>query len=96
MNASKRRRDHRVDTNYSATLRDTSGQKIDAYILNVSRSGFRLSTNQALAVGDSVMIRTKKNQDHPGVIRWADGTEAGGTFLTPARLPDEFGYLKLG
>jgi hypothetical protein len=88
-------RPHRVNTNHRAKLRDSHGREIDAYVANVSRTGFRVSTNAPLAIGDLVLIRTEDGEKHPGVIRWAEGTEAGGVFKNPALLPDRFGRLAI-
>jgi hypothetical protein len=86
-------RSRRIDTSYRAVLRDHAGAEIDALIVNLSRSGFRTSTNKPLAVGDRVLICSLEGDQYPAVIKWADGTEAGGEFLAPSGLPDHVGRL---
>lgn len=89
------REDPRVDTNYRAKMINGHGRQVDAYVANVSRSGFRLSTNVPLAIGDVVSICAEDGEIYSGVIQWADGTEAGGKFSDAALLPDSFGRLMI-
>lgn len=89
-------RDRRVDTNHRAILRDRAGGEMDAFIVNMSRNGFRASTNRPLAVGDHVVVCSLEGELYPAVIRWAMETEAGGEFLVPSRLPEDVGRLGEG
>jgi hypothetical protein len=67
METSRHDRAPRVATNHRAVMRDRGGAIIKAYITNLSRSGFRASTNAPLAVGDGVTICTDESDEYPAV-----------------------------
>ena len=69
-----------------------SGPSIEAFILNVSANGFRLSVNAPLSVGDSITI-THNGLRSRGHVLWAEGTEAGGSFLDQVSCADSDGRM---
>lgn len=82
----------RVDLRRPAVLIDSDGTETAVVVLDISSGGFRLEVAQAPPVGSTVKLRVERGHEFPAQIRWANETEAGGVFLSPAdyaewRLP---------
>lgn len=82
------KREPRVDTQFRATLIDSTGSEHRVIILDLSKSGFRLRTEEMFRIGEKVSLRTGRYGDVPAQIRWALGEEAGGLFLEKVELGD--------
>ncbi len=80
------KRGPRVATDLKATLLRTDGQQIPVVITDISKDGFKLSTEAQLLIGERVDLSMPKTGDVPVQIRWAIGGEAGGVFLAPLPL----------
>ena len=80
------KRGPRVATDLKATLLRTDGQQIPVVITDISKDGFKLSTETQLLIGERVDLSMPKTGDVPVQIRWAIGSEAGGVFLAPLPL----------
>jgi hypothetical protein len=74
----------RVDVRRSAVLINSDGDAADVSILDISRGGFRLQTEESLKDGEFVTLCVERGEKLPAQIRWVLGAEAGGVFLTPA------------
>ena len=70
----------RVDVRKAALLINSDGMEVDATVLDVSGSGFRLQVSEKLYVDEVVSLRVD-NELVPAQIRWVLGDEAGGAFL---------------
>jgi hypothetical protein len=79
-------RSPRVRTSIAAVLVDSDGGELAVEVTDISSGGFRLRTSEQLIVGEEVRLRAPRYGDFQAKILWADGTEAGGTFLQPVRL----------
>lgn len=77
----------RVDTNFKASLVDSDGNSLPVVVIDISREGCRLETNETLRIGEKVQIAVPKYGTFPAQIRWALGNEAGAVFLEPVFLP---------
>lgn len=80
------KRGPRVSTDLKAVLMRPSGEEIAVLITDISKDGFKLSTDTQLMIGERVDLRVPKTGDVPAQIRWALGNEAGGVFLAPLPL----------
>lgn len=76
------KRTPRVDVRKAATLINSDGLEVDATVLDVSGSGFRLQLVEKLYVGELVSLRVD-DELAPARIKWVLGDEAGGNFLEP-------------
>ena len=72
----------RVDVRKAATLINSDGLEVDATVLDVSGSGFRLQVLEKLYIGELVSLRVD-DERVPARIKWVLGDEAGGTFVEP-------------
>jgi hypothetical protein len=72
----------RVDVRKSAIVINCDGLEVDATILDISGSGFRLHVLEKLHIGEFVSLRVD-DELVPAQIRWVLGDEAGGAFLAP-------------
>jgi hypothetical protein len=77
----------RVDTRFKATLIDGDGGKHIVVVVDISREGCRLETEELLKIGEKVQLEVPKYGLFPAQIRWALGNEAGAVFLEPVFLP---------
>ena len=75
----------RIDVNYPVRVRCESGD-FEARMMNLSASGFRLRSSEALAVGANITLQVARLTPVKAVVRWADGPEAGGVFLESMAL----------
>ena len=80
------KRGPRVVTDLKAVLLRPSGEEIPAIITDISKDGFKLSTDAQLMIGERVDLRVPKTGDVPAQIRWSQGNDAGGVFLAPLPL----------
>ena len=80
------KRGPRVETDLKAKLLRSGGEELDVIITDISKDGFKLSTDIQLLIGERVDLRVPKTGDVPAQIRWALGNEAGGVFLAPLPL----------
>jgi hypothetical protein len=73
----------RVDVRKPAIVVNSDGVQVEATILDISGSGFRLHVLDKLHIGEFVSLRVD-DELVPAQIRWVLGDEAGGAFLAPA------------
>lgn len=77
----------RVDTRFKAAMIDSDGNSIPVVVIDISREGCRLETEETLKIGEKVELQVPKYGTFPAQIRWALGKEAGAVFLEPVFLP---------
>ncbi len=77
----------RVDTRFKASLVDDAGNMMSVTVMDISREGCRLQSDEMLKIGEKVHIEVPKYGRFPAQIRWALGNEAGAVFLEPVFLP---------
>lgn len=80
------KRGPRVSTDLKSSLVRSSGEEIPVIITDISKDGFKLSSEAQLMIGERVDLRIPKTGDVPVQIRWALGNDAGGIFLEPLPL----------
>ena len=71
----------RVASNHRATLVDENGREVAGIVIDISKSGFRVQTDEPLMVGECLRLRDDHHGDHAVQIRWVNGHDAGGVFL---------------
>ncbi len=76
----------REDTRFKTKLTDSDGNMVDVVVIDISREGCRLETEDTLKIGEMVQIDVPKHGTFPAQIRWALGNEAGAVFLEPVFL----------
>jgi hypothetical protein len=79
------RRAARTDVVFDVLVRCAAGD-LDAQIVNLSGSGFRLRSSEPLEVGAQVALEVAKLPPVKAVVRWTRGREAGGVFLDAVTL----------
>ncbi len=79
-------RSPRVRSHLRATLIDERDREIAGIVTDISKSGFRVKTDEPLMIGECVRVRVDRYGDYAAQIRWANGIEAGGVFLDPVDL----------
>lgn len=67
-------------TRLPAMLIRANGSEEPVVITEVSEGGFRVSLRMTPSVDEHVYIRSEGHDDVAAQIRWAHGTEAGGSF----------------
>ena len=80
------KRGPRVSTDLKARVLRANGEEIDVIVSDISKDGFKLSSQTLLLIGERVDLHMPKTGDVPAQIRWALGNEAGGVFLAPLPL----------
>lgn len=80
------KRGPRVSTDLKAVLLRPDGEEIAVMITDISKDGFKLSSETQLLIGERVDLQVPKTGAVPAQIRWAVGNEAGGVFLAPLPL----------
>ena len=70
----------------SVVLETESGSTVDASIADLSKSGFRLTSNAVLHRGQVLTMHLPR-ESVVCKLCWVDGLEAGGTFQDRANLP---------
>lgn len=80
------KRGPRVSTDLKAVLLRPDGTEVPVIIIDISKDGFKLSSDIQLMIGERVDLCMPKTGDVPAQIRWAVGGEAGGVFLAPLPL----------
>lgn len=76
-----RDREHRVSVSFDATLIEPDGCVVPVTVLDVSGSGFRISSHSELVVGEEVRLHLPPSEPVRANICWTRGSEAGGIFL---------------
>ena len=71
---------HNPRTKHPALLVRHDGTEDVVIITEFTRNGFRLAVSVRPDLGERVLIRVKGLRDVPARIRWAHGTEAGGSY----------------
>jgi PilZ domain-containing protein len=79
-------RDRRVIVRMPVVLEADSGLTIEALVADLSKSGFRLTSNAVLHVGQVLTMRLPR-ENVLCEICWVDGLESGGIFRGRANLP---------
>jgi PilZ domain len=75
----------RVDIGFDVLLH-CAGAEFEARITNLSARGFRLRSPRALKPGCEISLQSGKYPAVRGLIRWAAGKEAGGSFMDVVAL----------
>ncbi len=75
----------RIDVDFGVRVRCKTGD-LEARIVNLSGSGFRLRSSEPLQVGWIVALHVAKTAPIKGVIRWTCEQDSGGLFLESAIL----------
>jgi hypothetical protein len=75
----------RVDIGFDVLVRCAGGE-FEARITNISARGFRVHSPRALEPGCEVSLQSGKLPPVRGLIRWAAGNDAGGSFMDVAAL----------
>lgn len=82
------KREPRIDTQFEAVLVDAEGGEHTVTVMDLSKSGFRIESDETFRIGEQVQLRTPKYGDYPAQIRWSLGRETGALFLEPVDLPE--------
>lgn len=85
--AGLRGRERRITVSFDATLIEPDGCRVPVVVLDVSSSGFRITSNSELVVGEEVHLHLPRSEPVRAEICWARGQEAGGIFLDAPSLP---------
>ena len=85
--AGLRGRERRITVSFDATLVEQDGCRVPVVVLDVSSSGFRITSNAELVVGEEVHLHLPKSEPVRAEICWTRGDEAGGIFLDAPSLP---------
>ena len=75
----------RIKLSEIAAIELGGGRTIGVVVGDVSATGFRLESNEPLAVGMRVKLVMRRYDPVPAEIRWVDGHEAGAVFLASAQ-----------
>ena len=78
-------RPSRIDVYYDA-LAQVGDEEIAVQIFNISARGFRLRSHVPLEEGEEVLLVVPKRSPVRGLVRWANGCEAGGVLLDAVAL----------
>jgi phosphoribosylformylglycinamidine (FGAM) synthase PurS component len=73
----------RVDLRQRATILNSDGAVIEAVLLDLSSSGFKIQAVETLRIGEFVTLRVGRSSEMKAQIRWALGDQAGGVFINP-------------
>ncbi len=76
--------ERRITVAFEATVIEADGCEVPVSILDISGSGFRISTNAQFSSGDEVSLRLGRTETVRASICWAHGGQAGGVFIEPA------------
>ena len=79
-------RSARVRVTCDGVLTEADGCEVPVVVIDVSSSGFRLTSRSELEPGSEVELRVQKLAPVRALIRWTCGYEAGGVFLDPVAL----------
>ena len=82
------KREPRIDTQFEAVLVDADGIEYSVTVMDLSKSGFRVESDETFRIGEMVQLRTPKFGDYPAQVRWSMGRETGVLFLGPVDLPE--------
>jgi hypothetical protein len=88
ISADVRARGPRITVAAQATLIEPDGCEVEVTVLDVSSSGFRISSQAELTVNEEVQLQIGKGKPVRALICWTRGVEAGGNFIDP---PEELG-----
>ena len=77
------KRSTRVDVRSNGVLVDSDGVSIDVVVIDISKDGCRLETQDTLMIGEHVRLRVGRIGDYPAQVRWALGNVAGLEFTGP-------------
>jgi hypothetical protein len=80
--------ERRISVSLEATVIEADGCEVPVSILDISGSGFRISTNAEFTCGDEVTLRLGRNENVRASICWVRGGEAGGIFTEPVPVLD--------
>lgn len=87
MSADFRGREPRIAVSFEATLIESDGCIIPISVLDVSSSGFRISSSAELVVGEEVQLKLPRSGPLRATICWTRGEQAGGIFLDAPTTP---------
>ena len=75
----------RIDVSFDVLVRSAAGD-FRARMVNLSASGFRLRSTEALEPGWEVTLEVAKLAPVRGLVRWTQGEDVGGVFTDPVIL----------
>jgi hypothetical protein len=75
-----------VTLNCAGLVTESDGCTLDVTIVDVSKSGFRLRSEEEFELGSTVTLQMREARPVRAEIRWACGHEAGGIFLDPIAI----------
>ena len=75
--------ERRISVSFEATVVEADGCEVPVSILDISGSGFRISTNAEFNSGDEVTLRLGRRDIVRASICWVRCGEAGGVFIDP-------------
>lgn len=78
-------RSARIGVEYDVLVH-CADRDIEAKMLNVSRSGFRLRLSEAREICGEVILEMPKHEPVKAVVRWVAGVDAGGVFVESVAL----------
>lgn len=67
---------------------DQDGREVAVTVNDLSKGGFRISTDETLMPGDRIQLIVEKDRCFQAIVKWALGNEAGGVFVKGIR-PEE-------
>lgn len=80
-------REHRVRVNMRASIQVTAERSVVVQIVNLSRGGFGLVSEEPLQAGQLVELSSLKDASS-AEIRWVHGLGAGGLFTDRPRITE--------
>jgi len=80
-------REPRVRVSMRASVQVSADRSVAAHLVDLSRLGFRLISDEPLKTGHSVELSNRKDASL-GEIRWVRGLEAGGQFTDLPRITE--------
>lgn len=79
-------RPRRVNLAMKIVLELSPGSEVDAFLQNLSKDGFRLTSETQLHAGQQLKMRLARETVDCELL-WVDGLEAGGVFEKQAQEP---------
>jgi hypothetical protein len=71
----------RVDLRRPALIVLSDGGFVQVTLLDISRGGFRIESDDPPRVGELVTLKVERSQEFPARICWVLGREAGAAFI---------------
>lgn len=71
---------YRVHLNLQTIMLVSDDIEVPVTVLDISREDFRIRTHEQLFIDEQVELKLGRSGFARGVIRWIEGSEAGGSF----------------